>query len=67
VWYDPTAINYADKPAITTLHALHPCMARRPPWLGRVGHAIVKRGFTKVFGQHRKMMFEDDPDKADAR
>jgi hypothetical protein len=38
-------------------------------WLGRVGHAIVETWATaKVFGQHRKMMFEDPiPTRPDAR
>ena len=69
VWYDPYRDQLCDlETAITTLHA-H-TRAWRDDHLGWVasGMRLWKRGpLQKVFGQHRKMMFEDDPDKADAR
>ena len=68
-WYDP----YRDKlcnlsDAIDTLYAQ--TRAWRDDHQGWVasGMRLWKRGpLQKVFGQHRKILFEDDPDKADKR
>jgi capsular polysaccharide export protein len=68
VWYDPYRNELCSlENAITTLHA-H-TRAWRDDHLGWVasGMRMWKRGpLQKVFGQHHKMMFEDNPDKADA-
>ncbi len=68
VWYDPYRDELCSlETAIQTLGA-H-TRAWRDDHLGWVasGMRLWKRGpLQKVFGQHRKMMFEDDPAKADA-
>ncbi|WP_044043393.1 capsular polysaccharide biosynthesis protein [Octadecabacter antarcticus] len=67
-WYDPYRDELCSlETAIQTLDA-H-TRAWRDDHLGWVasGMRLWKRGpLQKVFGQHRKMMFEDHPDKADA-
>ncbi len=67
-WYDPYRDTLCElETAIQTLDA-H-TRAWRDDGDGWVasGMRLWKRGpLQNVFGQHRKMMFEDDPDKADA-
>lgn len=67
-WYDPYRDELCDlKTAIATLTAQ--ARAWRDDADGWVasGMRLWKRApLQKVFGAHRKMMFEDDPDKADA-
>ena len=68
VWYDPYRDQLCEiEDAILTLDAA--ARAWRDDCDGWVasGMRLWKRApLQKVFGQHRKMMFEDDPDKADA-
>ncbi|MDE0967843.1 MAG: capsular polysaccharide biosynthesis protein [Octadecabacter sp.] len=68
VWYDPYHDELCSlETAVQTLEA-HARAWRddRHGWVAS-GMRLWKRApLQKIFGQHRKMIFEDDPDKADA-